>query len=145
MGNIYNITRTSTALSTTNDYLSIIGATNRAFKIKWISVVGMGTASAANEILLQRTTGGTTGGGAITPSPMMVQQAAAAMAVWTTWSAQPTPSTVLDRLPVNANGGNTFRWYPPGTEPEFRGTEQVGLRSASGTSSVTVTVCVEEF
>lgn len=145
MAGIYYITKTSTALSTTNDAMTIICAASRTIRVKWISMVGMATASAANEVLVSRSTGGATGGGAITPTPATTQQAAAGMTVNTTWTTQPTLGVTIDRISVNANGGNSYRWYPPNQEPELRNSEQLSIRSASGTSAVTLVVCVEEL
>ena len=67
MAGIYTITRTSTALSTTNDAMTIIAPASRTVRILSIRITGGATASAYNEVLISRSTGGTTGGGAITP------------------------------------------------------------------------------
>jgi len=108
---MHSVTRSNVALNTANDLLTFIAAASRKIKLHEISVGGMGTASAANEIAVQRSTGGTTGGGAITPESVDPDSLADSVTVVnTTWSAQPTLSgTPLLRLPVNANGG-VYRW-----------------------------------
>lgn len=141
----YYVTRASSALSTTNDTLTIVGAANRTIKIKRITIGGLGTASASNVVQVARSTGGTTGGGAQTANPMTTGAGATACVVNTTWSAQPTLTSVLDRVPVNANGGLAVIYYPPGQEPELRGTEQLSVRSETGTSNISITVVFDEY
>jgi hypothetical protein len=142
---LYSVSRSNVALSTTDDLMTLIAAASRRVKIWEISVGGMGTVNAANELVLARSTGGTTGGGALTPSLVETDQLAAETDVFTTWSAQPTLGDVLLRLPVNANGG-IYRWVArPGEEFEARDAEQLSLRSAVGTSNVSVHVIFEEL
>jgi len=139
---IHSITRSNFALNTANDALTFIAAANRKIRVLEISVGGMGTASAANEIAVQRSTGGTTGGGAITPESLDPESLADSVTVVdTTWAAQPTLSggPVL-RLPVNANGG-VYRWVArPGSEIVVRNSGQLSFRSAVGTSNVSIHV-----
>lgn len=144
---IYLINRASAALSTTNDLLTLVGAANRTVRIRRVTIYGLATASAANVVLMQRSTGGTTGGGAITPAPQVNSDRAASFSAFTTWSAQPTltANTVLGRFGVNANGGVASVYYPPGYQPEIRGTEQISFRSEIGTSNVSIEVEVEEL
>ena len=82
---LYAVTRTSSALNTTNDTVTIVAGA-KALRILYVEASGMGTASAANEILIMKSTGGTTGGGAITPSPL-AGSGSSTFAVYTTWSA----------------------------------------------------------
>lgn len=137
------------ALSTSNDHFTLIGASNRTLRIKRITAVGMGTASAANEILVQHSTGGTTGGGAITAAPLLGANTAATQAftVNTTWSSQPslTSNTIVARIGLNANGGFWSQRWGKGDEPELRGTDQISVRSASGTSNALIEFEVEEL
>jgi len=143
---MFKVTRASTALSTTNDLMTITCAASRRIKIVAISVGAMGTASAANSIMVQRSTGGVTAGGAITPERTVTDSVAASAVISTTWGTQPTLSlTPLTRIPVNANGG-VFRFvYTIGHEIELRNSEQLSLRSETGTSNVVITVEWEEF
>lgn len=142
---VYQVNRATVALSTANDSLTLVGVSGRTLRIKRITLGGQGTSSAANVMMVMRSTGGTTGGGAITPAPTTSGAAAAAFAAYTTWSAQPTPGAVLDRLPVNTNGGLVVIYYPPGQELELRGTEQLSFRSETGTGFVSLSVVVEEL
>lgn len=143
---IYNMTISNTALSTTADSVTLISAAARRIKIVEISISGMGVVSAANELLVARSTGGTTGGGALTAAPIAVDMPAAAFTNFTTWASQPTLSaTSMLRLGCNANGG-VYRWVArPGQEIEARNTEQISLRSAVGTSLVSIHIVVEEI
>ena len=142
---LFSVTRTSSALSTTNDTVTITAHATKPLRVLYVEVSGMGTASAANEILIMRSTGGTTAGGAITPAPL-AGSGSAGFTVATTWAAQPSPSTVLHRLSVNANGGKD-RFNPaPGLEIEVPAGGQISIRSASGTSNVTINeVTVDEI
>ena len=144
----YSLSRTNTALSTTNDFLTVIPATTRTFDLIEVSLGGMGTASAANELQVARSTGGTTSGGAVTAQPLREAQAAAGFTNATTWTMQPTLGPVLLRLPCNANGG-IYRWVrPPGQVITFvdgNTNEQLSLRSATGTSSISLHLILEEF
>lgn len=140
----FTVTRSNAALSTSSDFMTIIPASNHSLQIIEVSVGGMGTASAANELGVYRSTGGTTGGGAITPTPVgrltSSNPPATGTVVNTTWSAQPTLGGILLGLPVNANGG-IYRWVArPGEEIMCVASDEISLRAVSGSSNVTVTV-----
>jgi len=142
---LYSVNRSNVALNTTDDLMTFIAPANRRIRIVEVSIGGMGTASAANELRVARSTGGTTGGGALTAEPLEPDSVTAGSTVNTTWSAQPTIGNVMLRLPVNANGG-VYRWVArPGEEIVARNSGQISLRSAVGTSSVSVHVVFEEF
>ncbi len=141
---LYTVTRTSSALSTANDSMTIIASASKPLRVYIVDIKGMGTTSAANEVLLSRSTGGTTGGGAITPSPTNTGSAAASFTVNTTWSAQPTLGVTLWRFGVNANGAVDNFVAIPGAEISVPVSGQLSIRSASGTSSVTINVLIEE-
>lgn len=145
MAGFYSLSRSNVALSTTADSVTIICAASRRLRLVEVSIGGMGTASAANELSVARSTGGTTGSAALTAAPLLTDQAAAALSNFTAWVAQPTLGNVLLRLPVNANGG-VYRWVArPGSEIELRNSEQLSLRSAVGTSNVSFFALVEEL
>jgi hypothetical protein len=145
----YTVQVSNTALSTTNDLLTLLPAANHPIQIVEISIAGMGTASAANELGVYRSTGGTTGGGAVTPTPVgkylsASNTPASATVCDTTWAAQPTLGGKVLALGVNANGG-IYRWVArPGEEIVCANTDQISLRSAVGTSSVSVHVVFTE-
>jgi hypothetical protein len=145
MGARYNVNRTSTALSTTNDLVTIVAPSTRALKIWKIAIYGQGTASANNEIAVARSTGGSTPGGGITPQPLATLSAASATNAYTTWTTQPTLGTVIvDRFSVNANGGTDVHNYPFGQEIDVPPSGQLSIRSTSGTSNVTIDIVFEE-
>ena len=139
----YNVS--NTALSTTADLMTIIPPASRRIQLIEVSVAGMGTASAANELGVYRSTAGTTGGGALTAAKMSTDAPTAGSTVNTTWSTQPTLGVKVLALGVNANGG-IYRWVArPGEEIESRGgVDQLSLRSVVGTSAVSVFVVVVE-
>jgi len=141
----YAMSVSNTALSTSNDLLTLIAAANRRIRVVEISVGGMGTASAANELRVARSTGGTTPSGGVSMEPLEPDSAAAGFTNATAWAAQPTIGNVMLRIPVNANGG-VYRWVArPGEEIIARNSGQISLRSAVGTSSVSLHVVVDEF
>ena len=142
---LYTVTRTSTALSTTNDLVTVIASSTKPLRVYIVDLKGMGTASAANEVLLSRSSGGTTGGGAITPNPVNAGSGAASFTVNTTWSAQPTIGVNLWRFGVNANGGIDKFVAIPGAEISVPVSGQLTIRSASGTSNVALSMLIEEI
>jgi len=141
---LYAVTRTASNLNTSNDTVTIV-AGSKPLRILYVEASGMGTSSAANEILIMLSTSGTTPGGAITPVPLE-GSGSSTFAAYTTWAAQPTPSSVYHRLTVNANGGKD-RFNPaPGLEITVAPSAQISIRSASGTSSVTINeITVDEI
>lgn len=145
MGARYSASRASSALSTTNDTMTIIAPATRALKIWEIRVYGLGTASAANEIALARSTLGVGGGGAITPTPLSSLSPAAGVTVNTTWTTQPTLGAVLRRVGVNANGAYSPLVFMPGSEIDVPPLGQISIRSITGTSNITVEVIFEEI
>ncbi len=145
MGQIYSISRSNVALSTTADLLTLIANVNRSFRILEISIGGMATASAANELLVMRSSAGVTPSGAVTPVPTNANNGAAALTTATAWATQPTAGVALLRLPVNSNGG-IYRWVArPGGEIDVSGSGQISLRSAVGTGTISFHIIVEEF
>jgi len=142
---VYSYTVSNVSLSTTADTMTIIPPSNRRIQVLEISIAGMGTTSAANELGVYRSSGGTTGGGALTGVKFSSDAPTAGSTVNTTWSAQPTLAGKVLALGVNSNGG-IYRWVAaPGEEIESRGgVDQISLRSAVGTGSVSVHVVVQE-
>src|SRR3989304_8925202 len=100
----YAATRSNTALSTTNDFMTLGSLSARRCYVYLGEFAGMGTASAANEVIVARSSGGTTGGGAITPEALSGEQAAAAGGGNTPWSAQPTNDATGVALGGEAHG-----------------------------------------
>lgn len=143
---LFSVNRGSTALSTSNDLVTIVASASKPLRILMAKLGGMGTTAAANEVLMQRSTGGTGGGGGITPAKINTGSAAASFNAYTTWSGQPslTANEVLHRFTVNANGGIDPFVALPGGEISVPVSGQVSFRSAAGTSNAVINLMVEE-
>jgi hypothetical protein len=142
---LFTVNRTSTALSTSNDYLTIVAANNRPLRIYIVDIKGDGVASAANEVGLYRSTVGVGGGGGITPAKVNSGSAAAQFVVYTTWSSsQPTLGDLLWRFSMNANGGIDKFVAIPGAEIPVPVSGQISIRSIDGTSNAIVNLLIEE-
>jgi hypothetical protein len=142
---LYTVSRTSTALSTTNDYLTIVAANNRPLRIYIVECKGDANASAANEVVMYRSSAGVGGGGGITPTKVNSGSAVAQFVVYTTWSgSQPTLGDVLWRFSVNANGGIDKFVALPGAEIPVPVSGQISFRSADGTSNMIANLLIEE-
>ncbi len=145
MGATYRVTKVSTAMNTAQDIITITAPAARSLRILEITIQGMGTASAANEIGCYRSTGGVTPV-AITPIPTNADFAAATFTAAGSWGTHPTLGVVLDRIAVNANGGGVSKpLIFPGFAIEIPGAGQVSIRSIAGTSNVTISVLVEQI
>jgi hypothetical protein len=144
MGARYTISRTGTAISTTNDYLTLTVPATRAVKIWEVRVAGGGTASAAAELLLSRSTGGATGGGAITPTPLATLSPAAGTTTATTWTTQPTIGVTVRRIPFNANGAINNFIFIPGMEIDVPPSGQISIRGGLGASLAALEIVIEE-
>lgn len=143
---LFSVSRGRTSLSTTADLLTIVASSTKPLRVTMIDIKGMDTASAVNEVLVQRSSGGTTPGGAITPSKVNPSSASASFAAYTTWGAQPTlDGSILWRFGPNANGGIDKYVAPPGWEFPVPVGGQVSIRSASGTGNVTINLAIEEI
>jgi hypothetical protein len=137
----YTVTRSNVAISTTADLLSLVAAAGRRVLIRAITIVGMGTTSVAQELMLQRSTGGATPSGGITPEKGDPDTPASGVNAYTAWVTQPTLSgTPSERMAFNSNGGVFMKRWPPGLEPRIAGGAQMSIRSAVGTGNCTITV-----
>ena len=141
---LYTVSRTSSALSTTADSLTLVASSTKPLRVYVVSGVGMGTASAANEVAVARSSGGATPGGSITPAPINSGSGAASFAAYSSWSTYPTLGAVLWRLGINANGGIDKFNAIPGAEFQVPASGQLSIRSISGTSNVALSLLVEE-
>lgn len=143
---LFTVSRARTALSTTNDLVTIVATSTKPLRIYVADIKGMDVASAYNEVLMQRSSGGTTPGGAITPAKVNPGSAVASFAAYTTWAAQPTLNgEILWRFGVNANGGQDKDVVLPGFEFSVPVSGQVSFRSAAGTSNVVINLKIEEI
>ena len=142
---LFTVSRTSTALSTTNDYITIVASSTKPLRVYVVDCKGDGTASAANEVGMYRSTVGVGGGGAITPTKVNSGSAAASFAVYTTWSSsQPTLGVNVWRFSVNANGGIDKFVAIPGAEIPVPVSGQISIRSIDGTSNMIANLLIEE-
>lgn len=143
---LFTISRGRTALSTSNDLVTIVASATKPLRIYVVDIKGMDTSSAYNEVVLQRSSSGTTPGGAITPAKVNPASAAASFAVYTTWVAQPTLSgEILWRFGPNSNGGIDKDVVLPGFEWSVPVSGQVSIRSAAGTGNVVLNLKIEEI
>lgn len=143
---VYSVERTGFSLSTTNDSFTFIAGSTAQIRLLEIILGGEATSSAVNRLLYQRSTGGTTGGGAITPEKFNSRSPSSTTVVDTTWSGQPTLSGNPWLVhPINALGGYIDWKAAPGEEFYLVNSEQMSVRSASGTSTFSETVVFEEL
>jgi hypothetical protein len=143
---LFSVSRARVQLSTSADLITIKASATKPLRISVVDIKGMDTASAVNEIVMQRSSGGTTGGGAITPSKVNPSSAAASFNVYTTWGAQPTlDGEILWRFGPNANGGIDKDVSIPGWEWPVPVGGQVSFRSTTGTGNVVINLRVEEI
>ena len=145
---LFNVSKPSSAAKTgaSESSLTITASATKPLRIHMADIAGNGEASAANEIVMQRSTGTPTGGTSITPSKVNPSSGTASFtAVYdATGGVTLTADTIQRRFAVNANGG-----YIPFTPlPGFHIPVQVGtsvsFRSLSGTSNIVINVSVEE-
>jgi hypothetical protein len=143
---LFFVNKPSTALSTTADAIVITASATKPLRIYFAKVGGGGTASVANEVVMQRSTGAPSGGSAITPVKANPNSAAASFtAKYDSTGTSLTANEVLHRFTVNANGGiDPFQAFPGG-EISVPVSGQVSIRSVSGTSNAIVNVTVEEI
>lgn len=149
---VYTITRSATALSTTADLMDFVAAAAGQTRILEVIIGGEATSSAVNRVNLSRgnatTTTTPTGYSSITPEKLNSRSAAAAGS----YGSSVTATLATNPLQVWAFNafGAFFRWLAgPGEEFYIFGDgtnkEWIGIRSASGTSTVSATAFFEEL
>jgi hypothetical protein len=140
------------APGTSNDVMTLTGASGRKAQIHEICVTGLGTSSTANELGVYRP-----GAVGVTPTNQTSQKidpdsGSASATVATAWVTQPSLGSVaMLRLGCNSNGG-IYRWVAkPGQEIVARGDSlsshsQVSLRfTTGGAGPMGVHMVFEEF
>lgn len=140
------------APGTTNDVLTLTGASGRKAYLHEISVCGLAASSAANEFGIRRPS--VLG---ITPTnqasvPIDPDCGSSSATVATGWTTQPSLGTVaILRLGANSNGG-IYRWVAkPGQELVVRGDSltnmaQLSMRfTTGGAGPMGVHIIFEEF
>ena len=143
----FTINRQNVAVTNGNDLLTIVAGTGKRIKLLRCAVTANGTASGTQNIVqvARASTVGATGGGAITPQPVFAGAAAGISLVNTTWTTQPV---------VNANAGfaynlssngaiRTEQWLPEDAI-ELAPTENLSIRSISGSTAITVDLEYDE-
>jgi hypothetical protein len=145
---LYTISRPSFALNTNNDTLTVVASNTKPLRLMIVDLKGLGNSAAANEVRLSRSSGGTSPVNTSTPAVIGKLNSASpapSFSVYTGWTGQPTLTETLWPFSVNANGGQDKFIALPGAEISVRVGEQVSIRSASGTSNVSVALLVEEM
>jgi hypothetical protein len=142
---LFTVNRQRTALSTTDDLLTIIASSTKPLRVLMAKSAGADAGPAANEVVMQRSAGGTIPGGALTPERVDPNSNGAGFAVYTTWAAQPTlTGGPLHRFAPNANGGiDPFNAFP-GAEIKIPVGTQMSFRSVYGTSNVVINMMISE-
>lgn len=140
------------APGTTNDVVTLTAASGRRARVVEISVCGLGTSSAANELGIKRP-----GGLGVTPTnqastPLDPDCGSCSATVATGWTTQPSLGSVaMLRLGCNSNGA-IYRWVAtPGMEINLRGDSltshsQLSFRfTTGGAGPMGVHLVFEEF
>ena len=106
---LYNVIRSNVTPTSASDFFTIISNATRSFGIIELDGEGAGTASAYTETGVYRISGlGTGPGGAITPAPVNPALPAAGFTVDTTYTTQPTVTTLIQTMAINSNGQRYF-------------------------------------
>ena len=145
----FTVTVPKTAMNTGRDLCHIAASATKPLRVYIIDIKGLGTASADNDVVVSRSTGGDpTGMTTVTPSKLNSNQAAASFSAYRDSGSNPTSSASLSetlwRLGVNANGGIDKFVAPPGLEFQIPVSGKLSVRSAAGTSSVSLNLLIEE-
>jgi hypothetical protein len=142
---LYTVTINNTTPTITNDLMTIISPSGKTVRVKRIRASGEATSSTAMRTVIQRSTGGTTGGGAITPDKQSNTDPSASTIVDTTWSAQPTLSSIPHyNESWNAFGGG-FDLTLDGREIYLSNGDQLSIRNTIGTGLMSMDVEIEEL
>ena len=143
----FTINRQNVAVTNGNDLLTIVAGAGKRIKLIRCAVTANGTASGTQNIVqvARASTVGATGTVPITPQPIFAGAAAAISVVNTVWVTQPV---------VNANAGfaynlssngaiRTEQWLPEDAI-ELAPTENLSIRSISGSTPITVDLEFDE-
>lgn len=140
---VYSIVNAGATLSTTADTLTFQAASAGQGRILELIIGGEATASAVNRITVGRAGTSITGNSSITAVQFNSRSPNAA-GTYGKSGTQTITSTLLS-LAINAFGG-MIRWVAaPGEEIYYVNSEVVSVRSASGTSLVSMTGIFEEL
>jgi hypothetical protein len=145
---LFNVSKPSSAAKTGASEASLVitAGSTKPLRIHMADVAGNGTASAANEVVLQRVTGTATGGTSITPSKVNPASGVAGFSASydATGGLTYTADTIQRRFAVNANGGYIpFTPLPGFHIPVAVGTS-IAFKSLAGTSNIVINVSIEE-
>jgi hypothetical protein len=147
---LYSATVSNVTFNTAADSMTLTPAANRRIQLIDVSIGGMGTASAANELgIFPATTVGVTGSGGITPWALSGDglTPAASATVFTAWATQPVVGQQMFSIPCNSNGGLYRYKYAPdqpfyavGLAAATRVTPQISFRAKVGTGTISMMI-----
>jgi hypothetical protein len=142
---VYSGTRAGITLATTTDACTLTAGSTAQLRVLEAFMAGESAASAVERLAMQRSTGGATPTNQ-TPEKASTRSPAAVATFATGWTTQPTLSgNPFAWLAANTFGGSD-RWVPvPGEELYLVNSEQLSLRSNSGTSVVSIHLIWEEL
>jgi hypothetical protein len=142
---VYSGTRSGVALSTSADHFTYTSAASGQARLLEVSIGGEATASAVARVGIYNSSSGTTPTNQ-TMEKFSTRSPAAAGTYATAWSTAPTlNSNPVLWMTFNAFGGGDKWVAQPGAELYVVNGEKVSCRSASGTSTVSSHVIVEEM
>jgi hypothetical protein len=117
---VYSAIVSNVALNTAADLITLTPPASRRIQLLEVSIGGMGTASAANELgVFQGNAAGTTPV-AVTPTAWSGDgySPAPGSTVASGWTGQPTVSGQIASIPFNSNGG-IYRWKAAPDQPLY--------------------------
>ena len=137
----FTVNRQNVTVTNGNDILTVVAGAGKRIKLLRCAITANGTASGTQNIVqvARAGTAGAAGGGAITPQPIFNGAAAAISVVNTTWTTQPVVNTNAGyAYNLSSNGAiRTEQWLPEDAL-ELAPTENLSIRSVSGSTPVTV-------
>lgn len=141
---VYSIINAAVALSTSADTLTFQAGASGQGRVIELIIGGEATSSAVNRVSVQRAGTSITGNSALTPEKWNSRSPAAA-GTYGKSGTQSLSGNPMMSLSFNAFGG-LIRWVAqPGEEIYYVNSEVVSVRSASGTSTVSMTGIFEEL
>ena len=141
---VFSVVNAGAVLSTTADALTFQAAAAGQGRILELVIGGEATASAINRLSVQRAGTAITGNTAITPEKFNTRSPAAA-GVYGKAGTQALAGNPLLSFGFNAFGGFIDWKAAPGEELYYVNSEVISVRSASGTSTVSLTGVTEEL
>lgn len=141
---VYSIVKSGTALSTTADNLTCKSSASGQARILEVIIGGEATSSAVNRVGVGQMNATLASNGAITPEKFNSRSAAAA-GTYGSGNTSALLAGYMLSLAFNAFGGYINWKAAPGEEMYYVNGEVIGMRSLSGTSTVSSTIVFEEL